>query len=137
MNLSTKLIKKGEGAIIRALADTNGGTEKCGTLEFVKDMGRTMPQELSKLVRLWADTAQKGPPKNIEKFKALKGTDGLYEFKTSKLRVLCFWDEGSFIVCTHGFVKKSQKTPKKHIDKAKQRQKDYFDAKAQGTLQHE
>jgi phage-related protein len=137
MNLATKHIRKGRSAIIRAFADEHDGRKRCRTLEFVKEMGRQLPDELTKLARLWDDTAQNGPPKNNEKFKPLKGSDGIYEFKTSKLRMLCFKDEGSYIICTHGFVKKSQKTPKKEIATAERLKKDYFYAKEKGHLTHE
>jgi len=137
MNLTTKLIRKGKGAIIRAMADTHDGRERCKTLEFVNEMGRKLPNELSKLARLWSDTAESGPPINKEKFKKLDGSDDIWEFKTSKLRVLCFRDEGSFIICTHGFVKKSQSTPKKEIKLAEKEKKKYLRAKTEGKLKHE
>jgi phage-related protein len=137
MKILTKIIRKGKGAVIRAIADDDGENKRCVIFEFVKEMGRKMPTELTKLSRLWSDTAQEGPPKNTEKFKPLTGSDGIYEFKTSKLRVLCFKDDGNYIICTHGFVKKSQKTPKKEITKAEDKKKDYFKAKKNGNLRHE
>lgn len=137
MNLATKLIKQGKGAIIRAIADKHDGRERCKTLEFVNDMGRKHPNELSKLARLWKDTAETGPPRNKEKFRKLDGSDDIWEFKTTKLRVLCFRDEGSFVICTHGFVKKSQSTPKKEISLAEKEKKKYLQAKKEGKLKHE
>jgi len=119
------------------MADQHEGRERCKTLEFVNEMGRKHPKELSKLARLWSDTADTGPPVNKEKFKKLDGSDGIWEFKTSKLRVLCFRDEGSFIVCTHGFVKKTNKTPKKEINQAEKEKRKYFQAKKEGNLKHE
>lgn len=55
-------------------------------------------------------------------FKALEGTDGLYEIRIittfKSIRVLCFLDEGNLVVLTNCFVKKTQKTPKKEIERA-------------------
>ena len=66
--------------------------------------------------------------KNI--FKKLTGTD-FWEFRTHhsgmSYRLIAFWDkkERSLVVCTHGFVKKSQRTPEKEIAKAESIRLDY------------
>ena len=60
-----------------------------------------------------------------EVFKKLADTD-IWEFRTlfnkKKYRVLAFWDkEGpvdTLVIATHGFIKKTQKTPQKEINKA-------------------
>ena len=60
-----------------------------------------------------------------ETFKKLADTD-IWEFRTyfnkQRYRVLAFWDKtqpiDTLIIATHGFVKKTQKTPQKEINKA-------------------
>jgi phage-related protein len=65
-------------------------------------------------------------------FKKLKGTD-IWEFRALaegiQYRLFAFWDkrENVFVICTHGIIKKSQKTPGKEIEKAEQIRKKYFD----------
>ena len=58
-------------------------------------------------------------------FKKLDGTD-IWEFRTLykgiQYRLLAFWD-------TDGFVKKTQKTPSKEINKAEAIRKLYFNSK--------
>lgn len=139
MGLKTKIIRTGGKVEIRALATPgkDGGKDPCATLKFCQEIKDTHWEELSKLVRLWDDIARDGPPSNDQKFKALPGTDGLYEIKTTKLRVLCFWDEGSLIICTHGFIKKSKKTPPKDLERAQRDKNQYFDEKRKRTLHHE
>lgn len=44
-------------------------------------------------------------------------------------RVFSFFDEGQLIILINGFQKKSQKTPKKEIEKAEKIKKEYFDEK--------
>ena len=55
-------------------------------------------------------------------FKHLASTEGLYEIRVKSgrdiFRVFCFFDHGQLIILTNGFHKKSQKTPKKEIDRA-------------------
>ena len=61
-----------------------------------------------------------------------KLTSDIWEFRTKyknrQYRLLAFWDKDrkSFIICTHGFVKKTQKTPKNEIEKAKKYKQDYL-----------
>ena len=57
--------------------------------------------------------------------------DGIFEIR-SKIgsnitRVLYFFYIGEKIILTHGFIKKTQKTPKTEIDKAKAYRKDYLE----------
>lgn len=54
--------------------------------------------------------------------KHLENTDGLYEIRVQLgnniFRIFCFFEKGKLIVLANGFQKKTQKTPKKEIDKA-------------------
>ena len=55
----------------------------------------------------------------IKFFKKLEITNGIYEVRVitsqKSIRILCFQDEGSLVVLTNAFVKKTQKTPKNEI----------------------
>ena len=61
--------------------------------------------------------------------KHLKGTEGLYEvrFQTGNdiFRIFCFFDKGNLVVLMNGFQKKTQKTPRKEIEKALKIKEDY------------
>ena len=56
----------------------------------------------------------------------------VWEFRTSfrsnQIRLLAFWDRDrkSLIICTHGFIKKTQKVPKKELDRARALRKKYL-----------
>lgn len=60
---------------------------------------------------------------DVRIFKKLKNNN-IWEFRaeynSNEYRLFAFWDkrENTFVVCTHGIVKKTQKTPKKEIEKA-------------------
>lgn len=66
-----------------------------------------------------------------ELFKKLEHTE-IWEFRTlynkQSYRLFAFWDtdENKLVVATHGIVKKTQKTPKKEIEKAETIRKEYF-----------
>ena len=72
-------------------------------------------------------------------FKKLKGTD-IWEFRAlhggNCYRLLAFWDTRTetLVVATHGFVKKTPKTPQKEIDKAEAIRNEYFKSVNNPTL---
>ena len=69
-----------------------------------------------------------------EKFlKHLEGTNGLYEirikYQSNIYRIFCCFDEGKLVILFNGFHKKTQKTPKNELTKAKELMKEYFNTK--------
>ena len=68
-------------------------------------------------------------------FKKLSGE--IWEFRTKfimkQFRFLAFWDRDdrvfTFVVTTHGFIKKTQRIPKREIQKAEQLRRNYFENK--------
>jgi len=54
--------------------------------------------------------------------KHIENTEGLFEIRVQSgsdiFRIFCFFDQGQLIVLANGFEKKTQKTPKKEIEKA-------------------
>lgn len=65
--------------------------------------------------------------------KHIENTDGLFEIRIQQgsdiFRIFCFFDEGQLIILTNGFHKKTQKTPKKEIEKALKIKQDYENEK--------
>lgn len=72
-----------------------------------------------------------------ELFKKLEGE--IWEFRTKyltkQIRLLAFWDKtektNTLILATHGFIKKTQKTPKSEIEKAEKIRQQYFKEKGE------
>ena len=70
-----------------------------------------------------------------ELFKKLQ--DEIWEFRTkyskTYYRLLAFWDktdkQDTIVVSTHGIIKKTDKVPKKEIDKAERLRQQYFNDK--------
>ena len=69
----------------------------------------------------------------IKFFKKLESTNGIYEVRVitsqKSIRILCFQDEGTLVVLTNAFIKKTQKTPKKEIKLAEQLKTEYLKQK--------
>lgn len=69
-----------------------------------------------------------------------KLTSDIWEFRTlfnkKQYRLFAFWDKTdktvTIVIATHGIIKKTQKTPKKDIEKATELMKKYFKDKNSG-----
>lgn len=109
MNYDLLFVRDGAKCKIYAIGDMLN--------DFLQEQKRRAPKEVEKLSSLLTYTSQNGPPKNIERCRPLE--DGLFEFKAGSLRVIWFWEANCLILCTHGFVKKCQKTPPGEIERAK------------------
>jgi len=63
-------------------------------------------------------------------FKKLVNSEGIWEvriqFGNDIFRLLGFFDDGSLLILTNGFAKKSQKTPPQEIALAMRRKNDYL-----------
>jgi phage-related protein len=61
--------------------------------------------------------------------KYIENTDGLFEIRVQQasdiFRIFCFFDQGQLVVLANGFQKKTQKTPKKEIEKALKIKEEY------------
>jgi len=69
----------------------------------------------------------------VKYFKHIEDSIGLFEirveFGSNIYRVFSFFDKGQLVILINEFQKKSQKTPKKEIEKAEKLKKQYFDEK--------
>ncbi|HOW26465.1 MAG TPA: type II toxin-antitoxin system RelE/ParE family toxin [Bacteroidales bacterium] len=69
--------------------------------------------------------------KSSDLFAKLSGD--IWEFRTlyekNYYRLFAFWDKAkaAYVICTHGIIKKSKKTPSKEIKKAEGIRKKYFE----------
>ncbi len=69
-----------------------------------------------------------------EWFEKLKSSKDIYEFRIKDsnkfYRLFAFWDstqeKETLIVCSHGLIKKTNRTPKKEIEKAEMIKEKYF-----------
>ena len=77
--------------------------------------------------------AERIPRKFFEK---IKGYEGLFEirieYSSNIYRIFCCFDEGNLVVLSDGFQKKTQKTPKKELEKAARIKDEYFEFKKKG-----
>ncbi len=98
--------------------------------DFLKKQNRKVQDKIYKILEA-IETLEYVPERYL---KHLKGTDGLYEARiqlgSNIWRVFCFFDKGKLVILLNGFQKKTQKTPKKEIDKAIKLKKQYYEEKS-------
>ncbi|MDY7093438.1 MAG: type II toxin-antitoxin system RelE/ParE family toxin [Acidobacteriota bacterium] len=107
----------------------------CPLLDFLTSLEGQLAKDGRRMLRLLARVASLGPPKNTEISHQLD--PGVWEFIQGRLRVLWFYDEGKLVLCSHGFVKKQQKTPRAELERAKTMRRRYLEAKRRGNLRVE
>lgn len=104
-------------------------------LDEARDFLAGLPEQAADKIFFNIDRIANGE-RNSEIFKKLESSD-IWEFRTlyGKIayRLFAFWDteNDTLIVATHGIIKKTQKTPKKEIEKAEKSRQRYFNDKKQ------
>lgn len=97
--------------------------------EFLSKQPEKVQDKIFKIIEA-IETLERIPSNYL---KHLEGTNGLYEARVQLAsniwRVFCFFDKGKLVILLNGFQKKTQKTPKKEIDKAIQLMKEYYESK--------
>ncbi|MBC8876062.1 MAG: type II toxin-antitoxin system RelE/ParE family toxin [Planctomycetes bacterium] len=130
MGVVLRELRRGHAAAIFAM----GTEEECQVLDFLQELAKDDPGEAARTWALIKRTADHGTPRAETKcrfFRKIK----VFEFKTrGGVRVMAFWDEDQVIICSHGFVKKSQKTPKTQLERATTLRNEYLTAKTNGQL---
>ncbi len=97
------------------------------SLEFLKSLNAKSREKVLENIRI---SRFKNDPRLLKKVDK-KIWEFRTNFKSQQIRLLAFWDRESksLIVCTHGFIKKTQKLPIKELNKAKRLMNKYFDQK--------
>ena len=94
--------------------------------EFIRTLDKNTQKKLFQNIRL---AEQVNNPKFFKKLNKV-----IWEFRVrysnKQIRLLAFWDkrnkEDTLVIATNGFIKKTQKTPKKEISKAEQVMNQYL-----------
>lgn len=99
---------------------------KCPTQDFLDSLSGKAAQKVTWVLKLIEDL-DIVPSSYLKK---LTGTEEIWEcrivFGSNAYRIFCFFIENSVVVLTHGFTKKSQKTPKTEIERAEAYKKDFL-----------
>ncbi len=99
---------------------------KCPVQEFLDSLPGKVAQKITWVLKLLEDLDI--VPSLY--FKKLVGTEEIWEcriqFGSNAYRIFCFFLNNSVVVLTHGFVKKSQRTPPNEIARAEVYRRDFL-----------
>jgi len=102
---------------------------KCLVQDFLDTLPGKVAQKVAWALRLLEDLEM--VPGTY--FKKLIGTEDIWEcriqYGSNIYRIFCFFDSHSVVILTHGFEKKSMKTPTGEIHRAETYRRDYLNRK--------
>ena len=74
------------------------------------------------------------PPRDSEITHLVDTSHRIWQTTQGQARVLWFFDSDRIIVLSHGFLKKSRKTPERELEQARNARREYLKAKQAGDL---
>jgi phage-related protein len=109
-------------------------SDQCGLVSgFLEGLGANKQREAARMVALLDRVAANGPRLGAEKCHQIHGE--IWELIYGSLRILFAHEGDQLIVCTSGFIKKSQKTPKKEIKRAERILREFREARDRNDLE--
>lgn len=99
---------------IHALTLADGS---CPAGEFLDSLTAADRRKLDVLFEMLGNH---GKISNPEKFKKIEGTDGIFEFKSFQIRLLCFFASNGRVMLAFGVRKKKDKHKREDINRAEE-----------------
>lgn len=105
------------------------------TEAFFEELAACFDANVAGLIAMMEAHSKFGPEQfNSTQTHYVDQKEKIYEYIKGRLRLFWFEDDDRVVICTHGIVKKSQKTPKREIDRAINVKHAYKQAKAKNRL---
>jgi phage-related protein len=102
---------------------------RCFVKEFIDSLSPKVQDKVFWTLRLLRES----PILKRPYFGNIENSDGIREviidYGPNTFRILFFFDAGKIVILTHGFMKKTPKTPSEEIKKAETYKKDYLGRK--------
>jgi len=132
--LSIQRVKFHVGAVIQQKGD---GSLACSLLDDFDNLEAVHEAARDRFLAYFGQVAANGPRAlNGAQMHQVDANDKIYELIAGGVRVLYFQGtSGQVIICTHMFLKKSQKTPPKEIARAVRAKKEYEQATKAGLVE--
>lgn len=121
------------GAVVQEKGD---GSLVCSLLDDFNEVEATYEASRNRILEYFKHVSLGGPQAlNSAQCHQVDANNKIYEFIAGQIRVLFFQSaKGSLVVCTHMFLKKTQKTPPKDVNKAIRAKKEYEQAEKAGLV---
>lgn len=124
MDVDLKILFKGKKCLITSPIYKGN---LCYLEHFMSNLSNNYSKSLAGLIVFMEDHSDNGRDIfNTDQCHYVHKEEKIYEYIKGDLRVFWFEDEGKVVVCTHGVIKKSQKTRRNEINKAIRIKQSYF-----------
>ena len=122
------------GAVVQ---EKGNGSLACSLIDDFNDIEATYEASRNRLLEYFKHVATGGPQAlNSAQCHQVDANNKIYEFISGKLRVIFFQAAtGRMVICTHMFLKKTQKTPPKEVNKAIRAKNEYEQADKAGLIE--
>ena len=107
---------------------------ECQLLSFLNELEGVLQEQADRMLNFLERVAHTGPPRRYEVCHQIQG--GIWQFRQGRIRVLWFFGAGpEIVVCSHGFMKASQRTPQEQIKRAEIIRRRYFSDLERGEIE--
>lgn len=132
--LSIQKAKFQVGAVVHEKGD---GSLVCSLIDDFNDIEATYEASRNRILEYFKCVAGGGlQALNSAQCHQVDASNKIYEFISGRLRVLFFQGStGNVVICTHMFLKKTQKTPPIEVKKAIKARKEYEQADKSGLVE--
>jgi len=129
-----KRLKRSEAGDTWSIVGICTDRGECPADDFLCGLAANFAKDVNRVRALFTHVAQKGPillPCEVSHNIAPE----IFEFIRGRLRIAWFYGEGGkIVICSHGFVKKGQKTPRAEIATAQRAKENYMAAQRDGNV---
>lgn len=126
------LLPKGMTKSWRILAICDN-RQTCQVDDFLVSLAPNLKKDANRIAALFKYITEHGP-QGLDLEISHNIAPEIFEFVRGRIRIAWFYDADKVVICSNGFIKKGQKTPKHEIETAQSAKRDYFAAKAQGKI---
>ncbi|WP_315807506.1 type II toxin-antitoxin system RelE/ParE family toxin [Pseudomonas sp. C9-3] len=103
---------------------------------FMDELAANFNSNVAGLVRMMEIHSESGSDEfNTKQCHYVDQGECIYEYIKGRLRVFWFEDDDRVVVCTHGIIKKDQKTPKREVERSIRAKRLYLSAKERNELE--
>ena len=105
----------------------------CPIDDFLSGLNTNFAKDVNRVRALFTLIGKNGPLLPVEVSHNI--APEIFEFIRGRLRIVWFYgDGGRIVICSHGFVKKGQKTPRAEIEAAQRAKSNYIASRLKGAV---
>lgn len=107
--------------------------QECQVDEFLATLAPNLQKDADKVRVLFKYVTEHGP-QGLDTEVSHNIAPEIFEFIRGRIRIAWFYDANKVVICSNGFIKKGQKTPRQEIEAAQAAKQQYFLDKALGRI---